>query len=45
VRVQLQSDPALIADVTPAAMTTLSIEPGARLWASVKATEVSLYSA
>jgi molybdate transport system ATP-binding protein len=45
VRVQLDSDPAVIADVTPAAMSTLAIEPGAELWASVKATEVSLYPA
>jgi molybdate transport system ATP-binding protein len=45
VRVQLDSDPAVIADVTPAAMSTLAIEPGIMLWASVKATEVSLYSA
>jgi molybdate transport system ATP-binding protein len=45
VRVQLDSDPALIADVTPAAMSTLAIEPGVTLWASVKATEVSLYPA
>jgi molybdate transport system ATP-binding protein len=45
VRVQLDSDPVLIADVTPAALATLAIEPGSRLWASVKATEVSLYPA
>jgi molybdate transport system ATP-binding protein len=45
VRVQLDSDPAVIADVTPAAMSMLAIEPGITLWASVKATEVSLYSA
>ncbi|HSS68535.1 MAG TPA: ABC transporter ATP-binding protein [Nocardioidaceae bacterium] len=45
VRVQLDSDPTLIADVTPAAMATLAIEPGSMLWASVKATEVVLYSA
>jgi molybdate transport system ATP-binding protein len=45
VRVQLDSDPAVLADVTPAAMSTLAIEPGITLWASVKATEVSLYPA
>jgi molybdate transport system ATP-binding protein len=45
VRVQLDSDPTLIADVTPAAMATLAIEPGTMLWASVKATEVALYPA
>ena len=45
VRVQLASDPPLIADVTPAAMAALGIEPGVELWATVKATEVSLYSA
>jgi molybdate transport system ATP-binding protein len=45
VRVQLDSDPAVIADVTPAAMSNLAIEPGQTLWASVKATEVVLYPA
>jgi molybdate transport system ATP-binding protein len=45
VRVQLDSDPRLIADVTPAALSTLGVEPGRTLWASVKATEVSLYPA
>jgi molybdate transport system ATP-binding protein len=45
VRVQLDSDPPVIADVTPAAMANLGIEPGRTLWASVKATEVSLYRA
>jgi molybdate transport system ATP-binding protein len=45
VRIQLDGDPTLICDVTPAAMATLAIEPGRTLWASVKATEVSLYPA
>jgi molybdate transport system ATP-binding protein len=45
VRVQLDTDPPILADVTPAALAALHIEPGSRLWASVKATEVSLYQA
>jgi molybdate transport system ATP-binding protein len=45
VRVQLASDPPVIADVTPAAMSNLAIQPGVTLWASVKATEVGLYPA
>jgi molybdate transport system ATP-binding protein len=45
VRVQLDTDPALLADVTPAALSTLAIEPGVILWASVKATEVTIYRA
>jgi molybdate transport system ATP-binding protein len=43
VRVQLETEPPLLADVTPAALASLHIEPGLRLWASVKATEVSIY--
>jgi molybdate transport system ATP-binding protein len=45
VRVQLDTDPPLVADVTPAALASLSIEPGVILWASVKATEVTIYRA
>jgi molybdate transport system ATP-binding protein len=45
VRVQLDTDPPLLADVTPVALATLGIEPGLELWASVKATEVAVYHA
>ncbi|MGI8702330.1 MAG: ABC transporter ATP-binding protein [Nocardioidaceae bacterium] len=43
VRVQVSSTPPLIADVTPAALSTLRLRPGDPVWASVKATEVSIY--
>jgi molybdate transport system ATP-binding protein len=33
----------LAADVTPAAVTDLGVEPGARLWFAVKATEVTVH--
>jgi molybdate transport system ATP-binding protein len=39
-RVTLADPLPLGVDVTPAAVASLGIEPGARLWASVKATEV-----
>lgn len=45
VRVQLSTEPPVIADITPAALATLRIEVGRRLWASVKATEVTVYRA
>jgi len=45
VRVQVASSPSLIADVTPAALSTLRLRPGDEVWASVKATEVSVYPA
>ena len=33
------------ADVTPAAVADLAVEPGARLWFAVKATEVAIHAA
>ena len=33
----------LIADVTPASAAQLGVVPGAEVWATVKATEVSVY--
>jgi molybdate transport system ATP-binding protein len=35
----------LAADVTPAAVADLAVEPGARLWFAVKATEVAIHAA
>ncbi len=43
VRVQVASEPPLLADVTPAALSALRLRPGDQVWASVKATEVSIY--
>jgi molybdate transport system ATP-binding protein len=43
VRVQLGGPIALVAEVTPAAVRELALEAGAPVWASVKATEVSVY--
>jgi molybdate transport system ATP-binding protein len=45
IRVQLDAALPLIADITPAALTALELHPGDQIWASVKATEVSVYSA
>jgi molybdate transport system ATP-binding protein len=35
----------LAADVTPAAVADLAVEPGAELWFVVKATEVGIHAA
>jgi molybdate transport system ATP-binding protein len=43
VRVQVQAPAPLLADITPAALATLGLKPGSHVWASVKATEVSIY--
>ena len=45
VRVHLDAGRALIADVTPASATQLSLVPGRRVWAVVKATEIAIYGA
>ncbi len=45
VRVELDGALPLLADVTAAAVAELAIEPGVPVWASVKATEVRVYSA
>ncbi|OLB77506.1 MAG: ABC transporter ATP-binding protein [Actinobacteria bacterium 13_2_20CM_2_71_6] len=44
-RVQLDGEPAVIADVTPAAAAELDLAPGRPLWAVVKATETHAYPA
>ncbi|MCB1271837.1 MAG: ABC transporter ATP-binding protein [Microthrixaceae bacterium] len=45
VRLVLEGPIDLTAEVTPAAVAELGVVPGDRLWASVKATEVSAYPA
>jgi molybdate transport system ATP-binding protein len=45
VRIQIDAALPLLADVTPAAVATLDLRPGRNVWASVKATEVSIYPA
>ena len=45
VRVHLDAAAPLIADVTPASAVRLGLEPGRRVWATVKATEVTVYGA
>jgi molybdate transport system ATP-binding protein len=45
VRVQLDAGFPLLADVTPEALAAIDVIPGEQLWASVKATEISVYPA
>ncbi|WP_026875013.1 ABC transporter ATP-binding protein [Jiangella gansuensis] len=45
VRVTADGAVPVLADVTPLAVADLRLEPGRRVWASVKATEVSVYPA
>ncbi len=45
VRVSLSGEVPLVAEVTPGAIEDLGLRPGVRVWATVKATEVSLYPA
>ena len=44
VRVHVDAVGGLIADVTPASAAQLGLVPGAPVWATVKATEISVYS-
>ncbi|MFF2557426.1 ABC transporter ATP-binding protein [Nocardia sp. NPDC058058] len=44
-RVRLDGAPPVLADITPAAVAELRLEPGMRLWAAVKATEIHIYPA
>ncbi len=43
VRLLIDSEPPLLADVTPQAATELGLAPGRKVWLSVKATAVSRY--
>ena len=45
VRVRLDGDVPLVAEITPAALDALVLRPGDRVWASVKATEINTYPA
>jgi molybdate transport system ATP-binding protein len=45
VRVRLDGDVPLVAEITPAAVEDLALAPGARVWATVKATEIVTYPA
>jgi molybdate transport system ATP-binding protein len=45
VRVRLDGDVPLVAEITPAALDDLVLRPGDRVWASVKATEINTYRA
>jgi molybdate transport system ATP-binding protein len=43
VRVRLAGTPAIVAEVTPAAVAELELDRGRRVWAAVKASELSAY--
>ncbi len=45
VRVRLAGELPLVAEITPAALADLALQPGDRIWASVKATEIATYPA
>ncbi|HKW58177.1 MAG TPA: ABC transporter ATP-binding protein [Candidatus Dormibacteraeota bacterium] len=45
VRVRLGGEVPLVAEVTPSAVRELKLDAGAEVWASVKATEISVYRA
>jgi len=45
VRVQVQGPVPLLAEVTPAAVASLGLDDGGRVWAAVKASEVVVYPA
>ncbi|WP_030512891.1 ABC transporter ATP-binding protein [Nocardia sp. NRRL WC-3656] len=44
-RVRLDGAPPVLADITAAAVADLRIQPGMRVWAAVKATEIHVYPA
>jgi molybdate transport system ATP-binding protein len=44
VRLDLRGRPPALADVTAAAVTDLSLAPGSRVWLSVKATDLEVYT-
>jgi molybdate transport system ATP-binding protein len=45
VRVRLTGEVPLVAEITPAALDDLTLRPGDRVWATVKATEITTYTA
>ena len=44
VRLDLDGPPVALADVTPAAVAELSLDPGSQVWLSAKATDLEVYS-
>jgi molybdate transport system ATP-binding protein len=45
IRVRLTGAMPIVAEITPAALDDLALQPGDRVWATVKATEVTAYPA
>jgi molybdate transport system ATP-binding protein len=45
VRVRVEGQPPIVAEVTPAAVTALRLDEGGEVWVSVKATEIEAYPA
>ncbi len=45
VRVRLDGEVPLVAEITPAALDALALRPGDHVWATVKATEITTYPA
>jgi len=43
VRLDLDGQPPALADVTPAAVAELSLDPGTQVWLAVKATDLEVY--
>lgn len=43
VRVSMQGEMPIVAEITPGALASLALHPGSRVWAAVKATEVVAY--
>jgi molybdate transport system ATP-binding protein len=44
VRLDLDGQPPAVADVTPAAVAELSLDPGSQVWLTVKATDLEVYT-
>ena len=44
VRVRVDGDVPLVAEITPSALEALALRPGDQIWASVKATEITTYA-
>jgi molybdate transport system ATP-binding protein len=44
VRLDLEGQPPVLVDVTPAAVAELSLHPGSRVWLTVKATDLEVYA-
>ena len=45
VRVRIEGDLPIVAEITAASLAALAIEPGVEVWAAVKATEIAVYDA